>query len=282
MMATLEGHVALVTGASRGIGRAIARRLAAEGAAVAVSATARSAEGLRQTMALIEEAGGRAAAVEADLGDPAARADLVARAAAALGPIDILVNNAAAIPAYAPPSKIDLKARQAMFEINLHAPIDLVQQAVPAMRAKGWGRIVNITSETAQQAPIPYVGPAKFIHALALYGASKAALDRYTTGLAAELHGTGIHANAVAPYRIALSESAEGVAKQMGATHPDWVESLEMMAEAAYLLIAGRFTGLVVKSRELLQLAQQPLHSLDGKTVLGDALTLVELPAAAR
>jgi len=281
-MATLDGHVALVTGASRGIGRAIARRLAAEGAAVAVSATARSAEGLRQTVALIEAAGGRAAAVEADLGDPAARADLVARAAAALGAIDILVNNAAAIPAYAPPSKIDLPARQAMFEINLHAPIDLVQQAVPAMRAKGWGRIVNITSETAQQPPIPYVGPAKFIHALALYGASKAALDRFTTGLAAELHGTGIHANALAPYRIALSESAEGVARQMGASHPDWVESLEMMAEAAYLLIAGRFTGLVVKSRELLQLAQQPLHALDGKTVLGDALSLVALQPDAK
>ena len=280
MMTTLDGHVALVTGASRGIGRAIARRLAAEGAAVAVSAT--SVDGLRQTVALIEEAGGRAVAVDANLADPTARADLVARATAALGPVDIVINNAAAIPAYAPPSKIDLKARQAMFEINLQAPIDLAQQAIPAMRAQGWGRIVNITSETATQAPIPYVGPPKFIHALALYGASKAALDRYTTGLAAELHGTGIHANALAPYRIALSESAEGVARQMGATHPDWVESLEMMAEAAYLLVAGRFTGLVVKSRELLQLAQQPLHSLDGKTVLGDALTLVELPAAAR
>jgi len=276
-MATLSGHIALVTGASRGIGRATARRLAAEGAAVVVTATARSAEGLQQTCALIEQEGGRAAAVEADLADPAARADLVARAAAAFGPIDILVNNAATITAYAPPSKIDLPARQAMFEVNLQAPIDLIQQALPAMRAQGWGRIVNITSETANQPPIPYAGPAKFIHALTLYGASKAALDRYTTGLAAELHGTGIHANALAPYRIALSESAEAVARQMAKANPDWVESLEMMAEAAYVLIAGRYTGLVVKSREVLQLAQQPLHALDGKTVIGDALSLVKL-----
>jgi NAD(P)-dependent dehydrogenase (short-subunit alcohol dehydrogenase family) len=276
-METLNGHIALVTGASRGIGRATARRLAAEGATVIVTATARSAEGLRQTCALIEQEGGRAAAVEADLADPAARADLVARAAAAFGPIDILVNNAATITAYAPPSKIDLPARQAMFEVNLQAPIDLIQQALPAMRAQGWGRIVNISSETANQAPIPYAGPAKFIHALTLYGASKAALDRFTTGLAAELHGTGIHANALAPYRIALSESAEAVARQMAKANPDWVESLEMMAEAAYVLIAGRYTGLVVKSREVLQMAQQPLHALDGKTVIGDALSLVKL-----
>ena len=276
-MEALSGHIALVTGASRGIGRATARRLAAEGASVVVTATARSTEGLRQTCALIEQAGGRAATVEADLADPAARADLVARAAAAFGPIDILVNNAATITAYAPPSKIDLPARQAMFEVNLQAPIDLIQQALPAMRAQGWGRIVNITSETANQPPIPYAGPAKFIHALTLYGASKAALDRYTTGLAAELHGTGIHANALAPYRIALSESAEAVARQMAKANPDWVESLEMMAEAAYVLIAGRYTGLVVKSREVLQLAQQPLHALDGKTVIGDALSLVKL-----
>jgi NAD(P)-dependent dehydrogenase (short-subunit alcohol dehydrogenase family) len=273
----LNGHIALVTGASRGIGRATARRLAAEGAAVVVTATAKSAEGLRQTQAMIEDAGGRAAGVEADLADAASRADLVARAAAAFGPIDILVNNAAAITAYAPPSKIDLPARRAMFEINLHAPIDLAQQAIPAMRAKGWGRILNITSETVNQPPIPYAGPPKFVHALALYGASKAALDRYTTGLAAELHGTGICANALAPYRIALSESAEGVARQMGKSNPDWVESLEMMAEAGFILIAGGFTGLVMKSRDVLQMTQCKLHALDGKTVIGDALSLVTL-----
>ncbi len=212
----------------------------------------------------------------ADLADETARGGLVACAAAEFGTVDILINNAAGISAYAPPSKIDLPARRAMFELNFQAPVDLIQQALPGMRARGWGRVVNISSETANQPPIPYPGPSKLIHALTVYGASKAALDRYTLGLAAELHGSGIHVNALAPYRIALSESAEAVARQTAAAHPDWVEPLEMMAEAAYLLAAGNWTGLVVKSRELLQLAQAPLHALDGRSVIGDATTLLD------
>ena len=277
--ADLKGRVVLVTGASRGIGRAIARRLAAHGAVLAVSASARSREGLRETCALIERAGGGAACFVADLADEQARAGLVAQVAAQLGPVDILVNNAATITAYAPPGKIDLPARRGMFEVNFQAPVDLIQQALPGMRARNWGRVLNISSETAKQPPIPYPGPAKLVHALALYGASKAALDRYTLGLAAELHGSGIHVNALAPYRIARSESAEAVARQAAAAHPDWVEPLEMMAEAAYLLIAGSLTGLVVKSREVLQMTQSPLRALDGVTVIGDATTLADFSA---
>jgi len=273
---TLAGRVALVTGASRGIGRAIARRLAAHGAVLAVSSSARSAEGLDETCRLIAQVGGRAIALVADLADETARAGLVARSAAALGAVDILVNNAAGISAYAPPSRIDLPARRAMFELNFQAPVDLIQQALPGMRSGGWGRVLNLGSDTASQPPIPYPGPAKQVHALALYGASKAALDRYTLGLAAELHGSGIQVNALAPYKIARSESAEEVARQAAARHPDWVEPLEMMAEAAYLLVSGAYTGLVVKSRELLRLAQAPLHALDGQTVIGDATTLVD------
>ncbi len=273
---TLEGRVALVTGASRGIGRAIALRLAAHGAAVALTSSARSEQGLHETRERIAALGGRAMVLVADLADETARGGLVACAAAEFGTVDILINNAAGISAYAPPSKIDLPARRAMFELNFQAPVDLIQQALPGMRARGWGRVVNISSETANQPPIPYPGPSKLIHALTVYGASKAALDRYTLGLAAELHGSGIHVNALAPYRIALSESAEAVARQTAAAHPDWVEPLEMMAEAAYLLAAGNWTGLVVKSRELLQLAQAPLHALDGRSVIGDATTLLD------
>jgi len=274
----LKGRVALVTGASRGIGRAIALRLAAHGAALAVTSSARSREGLRETCTLIERAGGRAVSLLADLADEQARDGLVAQAAAQLGPVDIVVNNAATITVYAPPGKIDLPARRTMFEVNFQAPVDLIQQALPGMRARRWGRILNITSEMAQQPPIPYPGPEKFVHALALYGASKAALDRYTLGLAAELHGSGIHANALAPYRIARSESAETVARQAALAHPDWVEPVEMMAEAAWLLIAGQLTRLVIKSREVLQMMQAPLHALDGRTVIGDARTLADFP----
>ena len=271
--ATLAGRVALVTGASRGIGRAIARRLAAHGAAVAVTSSARSQDGLRETCALIESAGGRSVALVTDLADESARATLVAQAAAQLGPVGILVNNAAAISAYAPPSKIDLPARRAMFEINFHAPVDLIQQALPAMRAAGWGRVLNIGSEMARQPPIPYPGPAKFVHALVAYGASKGALERYTAGLAAELHGSGIGVNALAPYKIARSESAGTVAAQAALAHPDWVESVEMMAEAAYLLVAGSHSGWLAVSREVLQRLQAPLHALDGVHVIGDAHT---------
>lgn len=269
----LFGRNALVTGASRGIGRAIACRLAAEGAAVVISASARSHEGLRETCSQIEARHRKAALLVADLSEVSARKGLVEEAATHFGAIDILVNNAAAITAYAQPSRIDLAARQAMFEINFHAPVDLAQQALPGMRQQGWGRILNITSEMSRQPAIPYPGPPKMVHALAAYGASKAALDRYTLGLAAELHGSGIHVNALAPYKIALTEGARDIARQTAIQHPDWIEPVEMMAEAAYLLISGKLQGLVTNSRQVLQMLQAPLHALDGKTVIGDALT---------
>lgn len=272
---SLQGRTALITGASRGIGRAIARRLAAHGAHVVVSASPRSVAGLAETAALIEAAGGSVSVLVCDLADEAARADLLARAAS--DGVDILVNNAAAISAYAPPSRIDLAARRAMLEINLHAPTDLIQQALPAMRARGWGCILNIGSEMAVQPPVPYPGPAKFIHALAYYGVSKAALDRLSLALAAELAGSGVRVNALRPVKIALSESAEAVARDAARTRPEWIEPLEMMAEAAWLLIDRGCSGRVAASRELLREFAAPLHALDGVTVIGDATSLARV-----
>jgi NAD(P)-dependent dehydrogenase (short-subunit alcohol dehydrogenase family) len=273
----LQKHVALVTGASRGIGRAIAQRLAAHGAAVVVSASPRSGDGLRETVSLIENSGGRAAFIETDLTDGTERATLIARAAEKFGSIDILINNAAGISSYAPPSKMDLAARHAMFELNFHAPLDLIQQALPSMRAYGWGRIVNISSEMAQQPQPPFEGPAKMIHALTLYGASKAALERASLGLAAELDGSGVHVNVLSPYKIAVTEGALAIAKQMVTTHPQWLEPVEMMAEAAYQLIAGAHHGIATHSRDLLQSLRAPLHALDGKSVIGDGWTLANV-----
>lgn len=271
---TLHSRVALVTGASRGIGRAIAVRLAAHGAAVVIASSPRSVAQAQQVCTAIAEAGGRAAFVSADLADPAERARLAAESLAAFGHIDILVNNAAGISAYAPPSRIDAAARRAMFELDFHAPVDLAQALLPAMRERAWGRVVNIGSDTVRQPPIPYPGPAKQVHALALYGCAKAALERYTQALAAELHGSGVCASLVSPHKIARSESAEAVVRQLQDIHPDWVEPVEMMAEAAYALIGAGLNGWCGSSRALLQLLQQPLRALDGARVLGDALTL--------
>ncbi|PTU31568.1 SDR family NAD(P)-dependent oxidoreductase [Stenotrophobium rhamnosiphilum] len=273
MTNNLKDHVALITGASRGIGRAIAQRLAAHGAAVVVSASPRSLDGLRETVALIEQAGGRAAFLASDLSNDVERATLVARATEKFGAIDILINNAAGISAYAPPSKIDLAARRSMFELNFQAPVDLIQQALPAMKEKGWGRIVNISSEMAEQPQPPFEGPAKMIHALALYGASKAALERTSLGLAAELDGSHIDVSVLSPYKIAVTEGALAIAKQMQTSHPEWLEPVEMMAEAAYQLVIGSHNGLITHSRALLLSLNATLHALDGKTALGDGST---------
>ncbi|HEY0974944.1 MAG TPA: SDR family oxidoreductase [Solimonas sp.] len=262
---------ALVTGASRGIGRAVARRLAAQGLRVVVTASERSRDGLDETVRQIVEAGGRARSLCCDLVDAAARADLIAHAAGE-GAIDVLINNAAGISAYAPPSRIDLDARRRMLELNLQAPVDLIQQALPAMQAQGFGRIVNIGSEMANQPPAPYPGPAKLVHALGYYGVSKAALHRYTEALAAELHGSGVCINAVLPYKIVATESAADVVRQTAAVHPDWIEPVEVMAEAVWQLIASGSTGVIGVSRQILQSAQAPVHALDGVTRLGDAL----------
>lgn len=281
-MGSCEGKVAFITGASRGIGRAIATRLASEGASVVLSASRLGAHGklvgtLEEAVAEIQALGGKASALAANLVDEEARAGLIERASQPFGPIDILVNNAAAAKMVLP-SQTTNEDRRFMYEINLNAPIDLALQAIPGMQQRGGGWILNITSASAVQPAVPYRDSKMAAHVITAYGATKAALDRYTRGLAHELADDEIFVNALAPVAIVLTQGA-AYTRDIARKSPDMAEPVEMMAEAALELCSGRHVGEVALSRDLLHRVGRKVRSLDGKTVLGDAFLPADLEA---
>lgn len=278
-MGMLSGRVAFVTGASRGIGRAIALRFAAEGASVVVNASRAGTHGklqgtLEETVGEILALGGKASAVVCDLKDPKAREGLVERASQPFGAVDVLVNNAAS-GIMKLPSQTTSADRSLMYELNLNAPVDLAQQAIAGMKAKGGGWILNIGSATSKQPAIPYRDSKTSALIIGAYGATKAALDRYTQALAAELWEHEIFVNCMAPTSIVLTSGAEYV-RDIARKNPDWVEPVEMMAEGALELCSGRHVGRVVFSRDILHETARKVRSLDGKTVLGDAFLLAD------
>jgi 3-oxoacyl-[acyl-carrier protein] reductase len=187
---SLSARVALVTGASRGIGAAVAQRLAEAGAAVAVNYRERAADA-ESVVARIESGGGRAIAVAADVSQSAAVTAMVERVARELGPIDILVNNAgiAIVRGIDDLTEADFDAT---ILVNLKSAFLCTQAVLPAMRTRKWGRIVNITSGAARGAGA--IGPH--------YNASKAAMEGLTRGYAARLVKEGITVNNVAPSLI--------------------------------------------------------------------------------
>jgi citronellol/citronellal dehydrogenase len=279
-MNSLQDRVALITGASRGIGKAIAQRFAAEGAAVVVCASRLGNHGnlegtLEQTVAEIEAAGTRATAIACDLSDPDARASLIEEASAFYGAIDILVNNAAR-STMAAPSEVSTAQRNAMFDLNVNVPVELCQQVLPSMKEQGRGWILNISSRTAKQEPPPYPDSKMANFIIGAYGASKAALDRYTEALAHELLEEGIFINAMAPSNIVMTPGASYV-RDIAVRRPDMVEPVEMMAEAALELCSQRHVGRVVFSRDILHAVGRPLRSLDGQRIIGDAFTLADI-----
>jgi len=188
--ADLGAHVALVTGASRGIGAAVALALAEAGAAVAVNYRER-ADDAEAVVARIKAHGGRAIAVAADVSQAAAVAGMVEQVAASLGPVDILVNNAgvAIVRGVDDLTEDDFDRTIA---VNLKSAFLCTQAVVPAMRARRWGRIVNISSGAARGAG------AIGVH----YNASKAGMEGLTRGYAARLVKEGITVNSVAPSLI--------------------------------------------------------------------------------
>jgi NAD(P)-dependent dehydrogenase (short-subunit alcohol dehydrogenase family) len=180
-----EGKVAVVTGASRGIGLAIAQRLVAEGAKVAV--TARKQEALDEAVASL---GGpdHAIAVAGKGDDVEHQSDTVKRAIETFGSVDLLVNNAGINPAYGPMIDLDLEAARKIFEVNCLAALSWVQQVHRGWMGEHGGAVVNVSS-VAGLKPAPGIG---------FYGASKAMLAHITQELAVEL-GPDVRVNAVAP-----------------------------------------------------------------------------------
>jgi citronellol/citronellal dehydrogenase len=270
-MRECDGRVALVTGASRGIGAAIAMRLAEEGAAVAV--TARTLEAhptlfgtldarptlpgtLNDVVASIKAHGTDAVAIRADLTDDDARARIVPAVEATLGPVDILVNNAAAA-FYAPTAELNLRRRRLMFELNVHALVDLAQQVIPSMRAQRRGWIVNISSATSRHPKGPPFDPGIKLGATStMYGATKAALERITTGLAAEVYDDGIAVNSLAPVAAVRTPGAEAHLGPLLDDRPEIVEPIDLIVESALVLATcdpATVTGRVVYSRPFLR-----------------------------
>ena len=214
MTGRFGGRRVLVTGASRGIGAALAVELAAQGADVAITARTLDAHptlpgSLNETAAAIEAHGRRAVPIVADLTDPDDRARIVPEAEAGLGgPLDVLVNNAAAA-IYQPLADYPLKRRRLIFEANVHAPLDLAQAVLPGMIERGEGWILNLSSGSARSRPGPPFAANAMGSTLGIYGASKAALNRMTNALAEEVWGTGVRVNTVEPRAAVHSEGAD-------------------------------------------------------------------------
>lgn len=272
----LEGRVALVTGASRGIGAAIAKRFACEGAVVAVAARSldAAAQGnfrgtLRATAADIEAAGGCAAPYQVDLTSSESRAQLVDRVVADLGPIDILVNNAGS-SIFAPFTDITEKRLRLVTTINYFAPFDLCQRVIPAMRERGGGWVLNITSYSGDLRTDPPPDPVYHLNGTA-YGSSKAALNRLTEAIASEYYADHIVASALAPVKAVMTEAVKATFAEAAANDPGILEPIEAMAEAALALCTADRDGLngrVYKSLTLLEQIGLPIRTLDGRALL--------------
>jgi len=255
-MGVLDGRVAIVTGASRGIGAEIARLFGQAGAAVAVAARttepgmSQFAGTIGETAQQIRDAGGTAVAIAADLARPADRERLVTETTAQLGPVDILVSNAA-VTYFTPVADFSPRRFQLMFDVQVEAPFHLAQLVVPGMKSNGQGWILNISSGAARHPAIP-PGP-RAGRGGTVYGMCKAALERFSTGLAAELYDDNIAVNALSPSRVVPTPGT--LFHHLTTEDNPQAEPPAVMAEASLRLCSGNpreLTGRVAYSQDLL------------------------------
>jgi citronellol/citronellal dehydrogenase len=251
----LDGKVAIVTGASRGIGAEIARRFGAEGAAVAVAARTTSAGGplagtIGETAAQIQDAGGTAIAIPADLARPEDRARLVSETQRQLGPPDILVNNAA-VTYFTRVEDFTQRRYALMFAVQVEAPFQLAALVLPGMRQRGSGWILNISSRAALHPAVP---PSAWAgRGGTVYGMCKAALERFSSGLAAELYTDNIAVNALSPNKVVPTPGT--IFHHLTTVDDPEAEHPAVMAAAALLLCQAdprSLTGRITYSRDLL------------------------------
>jgi citronellol/citronellal dehydrogenase len=257
-MGKLEGKVAVVTGASRGIGKAISTLFAAEGARV-VCAARTLAEGehklggsLNETVSEIRKSGGEAIGVQTDVSSESSCQILVNTARKEFGPVDVLVNNAA-LNYYIPVKDYPVQRWVRAFAVNVHGPFMLSQKVLPDMIERRKGAIVNVSSGAA-------IGPGRGPYQSSgsggtMYGATKAALERFSQGLAQEVYPYGISVTCLSPSKVVPTPGTVYHKLVTGYDDPRG-EPPDMMAKAILLLATeplDKVTGRVTYSQAILK-----------------------------
>jgi NAD(P)-dependent dehydrogenase (short-subunit alcohol dehydrogenase family) len=231
----LQRKVALVTGGNKAIGRGISDALVDEGCNLCICA--RNEEEIQQAARELEDRGPdgvRVLGVTADLTDPADRQTLVDEVLGSFGTVDILVNNAGTVGSGGTLEEASLEEWRSLFELNLFSVVDLVEKLVPGMQEKGWGRIINVSSENGQQ---PYPD-------MILYSATKGALDNLSKALSKQYARDGILVNTVSPAFIEtplVNSMMDQVAEQQGVSKDEAIRQfLENNRPHIELKRAGR------------------------------------------
>lgn len=244
-MRPLSGHSALITGAGRGIGKAVALRLAAEGARVTL--VSRTARQLEETVEQIRHAGGDALSVAGDVSDPGTAREAASAARARFGPVSLLINNAGIPGPYGPIGAIDPLEWWRAQEVNVLAAVLFMHAVIPGMRERRTGRIVNIVSSAGLD-PVPH---------LSAYSVSKSTIMRLTATVDLESRGAGIRAFALHPGTITTDMAQatigspdaqrwvpEGVAMLRNRAPEDSAKDLARCCDVVVALGAGRYDSL--------------------------------------